>query len=292
MIRIINLFPSDADRNQFKETLATLHRSKEADIDSYSQSLTWSEFADRLKNGCDFHSCEKDRESEGSARANQYLLMIDDIDMFQMVGNIAIYSTKEGGLTSTLNGHQLMACCVKSVQSSEPVISNIGEILPKITSSSAIPPEQQLHQSGIISLIVYGKQPSEVRMQLPNMNFSSTYFDTDSIALSQRHRNGPYDDENEEPLLSEYLKYRYFHLFSPHLTRALIVFISLFRADLLLVTNPLQTGHSTAVHGTITINYQSISQILSKNGRTKQVLQYKATENAVLCHIVDYSQQS
>ncbi len=208
MIRIVNLFPSDADRNQYledKESLATLPRS-EADIDNYSLALTWSEFADRLKNGCDFHSSEKDKE--GSARANQYLLMIDDVDMFQMVGKIATYSSKDGGSISTLNGHQLMAYCVKSVQSSEPVISNIGEILPTTSSSSTIPPEQQTHQNGIISLIVYGKQPSEVRMQLPNMNFSSTYFDTDSIALSQRHRNGPYDDENEEPLLSEYLKYR------------------------------------------------------------------------------------
>ena len=210
-MRIVNLFPSDADRNQYledKESLATLPRSKEADIDNYSLALTWSEFADRLKNGCDFHSSEKDKAGEGSARANQYLLMIDDVDMFQMVGKIATYSSKGGGSISTLNGHQLMAYCVKSVQSSEPVISNIGEILPTTSSSSTIPPVQQTHQNGIISLIVYGKQPSEVRMQLPNMNFSSTYFDTDSIALSQRHRNGPYDDENEEPLLSEYLKYR------------------------------------------------------------------------------------
>ena len=56
----------------------------------------------------------------------------------------------------------------------------------------------------------------------------------------------------------------------------------IYRADMLVIVNPLNTGYSVDTHGMITITYPNTSM-------KKQVLLFKALDSGVKCSIVGSS---
>jgi hypothetical protein len=149
----------------------------------------------------------------------KFALMVDDLEAFELLAS------------SFSAGRQFISRSIELVDqnSLEPV------------------DDSTVSRTGIFSLVCFGRQPAESKMQLPSItDFFVVHNDSDS-AFQALHGNG-------QPRLSEYLRYR---------------------ADLTIVTTPLLTGHSSNIHGTVAI--QQSSQ------RHKLLLQYKALDSGVMC---------
>ena len=164
-------------------------------INDLSLHLSWQEFSERIYNNFDFRRNELDQGS------THYLLMIDDIDMFQLMGScyLSSLSPKESYQRNPFSPLKLIISIMKSFQSLDTLIPNVGDVSNQASAITG---------NGIATLIVYGKKPSEIPMQLPSMNFNISVLNYDLPNSNEVTINNPYEKERQQPLLSEYLKYR------------------------------------------------------------------------------------
>jgi hypothetical protein len=222
LVKIINLFPDELERNDYLEGNQLFSPPEENDskMKAGELSLTWEEFNKAIiENSCCFQYCDENNltnqgadkfssdHDKSSKSPIKYLLMIDNLDMFDTMGK-NYYSIHKSCHPIALISHCLNM--INSIQSPSQASSIPVNLYSP--SSEASEKESQNGKGNIIaSLIVYARRPSEIQLQLPNMTFHSSASSSLPYvvnASNDRYCNGPFLQAEQQPLLSEYLKYR------------------------------------------------------------------------------------
>jgi hypothetical protein len=219
MVKIINLLPDDFERNDFLEEKKVFSPESDGQSNAVEVCLTWEEFNKSIiENSCRFDNHEMKLNTDAvdeavtadsemiTKRPIKYLLMIDNIDVFDTMGK-NYYSIHHKYHPINLISHCLNM--VNSVQSP----SQASSIPVNMYSPASEENDSMNEKKGniIASLIVYGRRPSEIQLQLPNMTFHSSASSSLPYvvnSLNDRYCNGPFLQDEQQPLLSEYLKYR------------------------------------------------------------------------------------
>jgi hypothetical protein len=218
-IRIINLFPNSQDKTDFleeKQLFSSFSTETEEATSSSSMSsgcFTWEEFCEFISNDCQVPISVTGNDFNHSSSSSQYyFLMIDDLDVFESIGrhcgrSVSHKNNNKNDSQSSSHGHFTTSLPLTPIQLVSRCLSSINEFDQRIFFRRETD-FQKNNKSFIVSFIGSAKQPTEVPLQFSDMNFLSRSSSAAEKAASQRFVNGPLHEEDKQPLLSAYLKYR------------------------------------------------------------------------------------